>query len=117
MRHRLNANLPLPAAATPPAVAVAVAVALLAGAASCGGRAAPPTSVGAATSGEIVAAVDGVPIGRNDAVAEMGRGGGTARAALERLIDFELLAGRRPVRSRPTPIPTWPWRASGPPSS
>lgn len=88
MRHRLNANLPLSAAT----LLLAGLFTALAGAASCGGRAAPPTSVGAATSGEIVATVDGVPIGHNQMTAEIGRGGGTARAAVERLIDFELLS-------------------------
>ena len=56
-------------------------------------RAAPPVDLSASNAtGEVVARVDGVPIHAADVAAEMRRGGGPARAALERLIDFELLA-------------------------
>ncbi len=66
---------------------------LLAFAASCGGRAAAPDGVAAANAiADVVARVDGVSIRASDVAAEMRRGGGSPRAALDRLVDFELLA-------------------------
>lgn len=68
-------------------------VPLLACAASCGG---PPASrahiATGETTGDIVASVDGTPIHASEVAAEIRRGGGSARAALDRLIDFALLA-------------------------
>src|SRR5437016_3929188 len=70
---------------------------LLACAAACGGRASSSGAVSTSNAiGEgaaLVARVDGTPIHASDVAAEMRRGGGPARAALDRLIDFELLAG------------------------
>src|SRR3954470_5294429 len=64
-------------------------------------RAAP--QVGVATSndtGEIVARVDGVPIRAGDIAAEVRRGGGPPRAALDRLCDFARpAAGAAPTSS------------------
>jgi hypothetical protein len=68
-------------------------VPLLAFAAACGGR--PVSRVDLPTSdatGNVVARVDGIAINASDVAAEIRRGGGSPRAALERLIDFELLA-------------------------
>ncbi len=65
-------------------------------AAACGGGSAPPGGPAASNvtgeSSETIARVDGRLIHASDVAAEMRRGGGPARAALERLIDFELLA-------------------------
>jgi hypothetical protein len=61
--------------------------------AGCGGRTGAPRDVAAANViGDVVAHVDGVSIHAGDVTAEMRRGGGPPRAALDRLIDFELLA-------------------------
>lgn len=65
-------------------------VAVGASAASCH----PASDRARAAPVEIVAEVDGVPIGRADLVAEVRRSGKSARDALADLIDFELLAGR-----------------------
>src|SRR4051794_2695514 len=70
---------------------------LLACAAACVGRPGShaeiaPTTASGETAGDILARVDGTPIHAGDVAAEIGRGGSSARAALDRLIDFELLA-------------------------
>ncbi len=69
-------------------------VLLLACTAACGGRRSSHAELAAsnATGADVVARVDGVPIHASDLAAEIRRGGGSTRAALDRLIDFELLA-------------------------
>lgn len=70
---------------------------LLACAAACGGRPASRADLGRSlatgeTGGDILASVNGAPIRAGELAAEIRRGGGSPRAALDRLIEFELLA-------------------------
>ena len=72
-------------------------VLLLACTATCGGRPSSHGDLGAsnatgAGAGDVLATVDGIPIHASDVALEVRRGGGSTRAALDRLIDFELLA-------------------------
>jgi hypothetical protein len=69
-------------------------------------RPAPTTNLAASnTNGEIVARIDGVAIYATDVAAEVRRGGGPARAALDRLIDFELLAAAAAPTASPATDP------------
>jgi len=71
-------------------------------------RPAPPAAADMAASnatGEIVARVEGVPIHASDVAAEVRRGGGPARAALDRLIDFALLAAAAAPTASPATDP------------
>jgi len=85
--------------------ALAMLVPLIACAVSCARRV-PPSDLGTSNAaGEVVARVDGVPIRASDVAAEVRRGGGPARAALDRLIDFELLAAAAAPTASPTTDP------------
>jgi hypothetical protein len=69
-------------------------------------RAAPQVDLATSNAtGEAVAHVDGVPIRASDVAAEMRRGGGPPRAALDRLIDFELLAAAAAPTTSPAADP------------
>ena len=61
------------------------------------------TYIGRAAPIQVVAVVDGAPIGRAELVAEMRRSGKNARDALSDLIDFELLAARAQRAAGPDP--------------
>jgi hypothetical protein len=82
---------------------VGLLVPLLTCAAACGGEPASHTDQAPSLApGEVVASVGGIPIHASDVAAEIRRGGGPARAALDRLIDFELLAQAAAATVSPT---------------
>jgi hypothetical protein len=84
---------------------LATLVSLIACALACT-RAAPQVGLAASNgTGEVVARVDGVPIYASDVASEVRRGGGPARAALDRLIDFELLAASAAPTTSPATDP------------